>query len=248
MSDKPTLSANAVTSASAVLSANAVTSVIVPVFNGERFLAEALQSVLAQTLPPDEIIVVDDGSTDGSAALAAQFPRVLVLQQPNRGAGAALNLGIRHARGDLLAFLDADDRWLPGKLAAQSAILAADATVDMVFGHVRQFRQGEGEGQTVVISEPQVGIGRCAMLIRRAAFVRAGAFSEDPGLPEFIHWYLQAQAAGLRAVILPEVVFERRIHAHNSGGGRSQEALRQSYLRVLRQSLAQRRAEQADKP
>jgi len=227
-------------------------SVIVPVFNGERFLAEALRSVLDQTLPPDEIIVVDDGSTDGSAALAAQFaaqfPGVRVLQQPNRGVGAALNLGIRHARGDLLAFLDADDRWLPGKLAAQCAVLDAGATVDMVFGHVRQFRQGEGEGQTVVIGEPQAGMGRCAMLIRRAAFTRAGVFSEDPGLPEFIHWYVRAQAAGLHAVILPEVVFERRIHAHNSGGGRSQEELRRSYLRVLRQSLAQRRAEQAEKP
>ncbi len=239
------------------MSDRSTVSVIVPVFNGERFLAEALRSVLDQTLPPDEIIVVDDGSTDGSAALAAQFtaqfPGVLVFQQPNRGAGAALNLGIRHARGDLLAFLDADDRWLPGKLAAQVAILDADATADMVFGHFRQFRQDEGEGagysgEPVFIGEPQPGISRCAMLIRRAAFARAGAFSEDPGLPEFIHWYMQAQTAGLRAVVLPEVVFERRIHAHNSGGGRSQEALRQSYLRVLRQSLAQRRAEQADKP
>lgn len=223
-------------------------SVVIPVFNGERFLAEALRSVLDQNPPPDEIIVVDDGSTDGSAALAAQFTRVLVFQQPNCGAGAALNLGIRHARGDLLAFLDADDRWLPGKLAAQSAVLNADATVDMVFGHVRQFRYVEGEGETVLNSEPQVGIVRCAMLIRRAAFDRAGAFSEDPGLPEFIEWYVRAQAVGLRAVVLPEVVYERRIHAHNSGGGRSQEALRQSYLRVLRQSLARRRAEQADKP
>jgi glycosyltransferase involved in cell wall biosynthesis len=222
--------------------------VVIPVFNGERFLAEALRSILAQTLPPDEIIVVDDGSTDGSAALAAQFARVLVLRQSNRGAGAALNLGTRHARGDLLAFLDADDRWLPGKLAAQVAILDADATVDMVFGHVRQFRYVEGEGETVLNSEPQVGIICCAMLIRRAAFDRAGAFSEDPGLPEFIEWYARARAVGLRAVILPEVVYERRIHAHNSGGGRSQEALRRSYLRVLRQSLAQRRAEEADTP
>jgi glycosyltransferase involved in cell wall biosynthesis len=99
---------------------NTITAII-PVHNGERHLAEAIQSVLAQTLPPGEIIVVDDGSTDASAAIAQSFGApVRVLAQPNLGPAAARNLGLAHATGDLLAFLDADDLWTPNKLARQA--------------------------------------------------------------------------------------------------------------------------------
>ncbi|WP_129671687.1 glycosyltransferase family A protein [Candidatus Chloroploca sp. Khr17] len=214
-------------------------SVIIPVYNGERFLAEALQSVLDQTLPPDEIIVVDDGSTDGSAAVAAQFAGVHLLRQTNRGVGAALNLGLSHARGDLFAFLDADDRWLPDKLARQVAALNADPTLDMVFGHVRQFQDGQD-----CTEEHRPGISRVALLIRRQAFERVGTFTEDPGVNEIVAWYAKSQTVGLRLFILPNVVFERRIHAHNSGGGRSPDALRQSYVRALRQVVRQRQSEE----
>lgn len=221
MSDKPTI------------------SVIIPVYNGARFLGEAIQSVLQQTVPPDEVIVVDDGSTDGSAALAAQVAGVLVLRQSNRGVGAALNLGISHAHGDLLAFLDADDRWLRDKLAQQVHALKANPKSAMVFGHVRQF------GDTHYLADDRrPGIHRGAILIHRHALERVGAFAEDPAINEIVDWYARSQAAGLQSLMLDMVVFERRIHAHNSGGGRRPDALRQSYLRALRQSIACRRAEQ----
>ncbi|MBP1464212.1 glycosyltransferase family 2 protein [Candidatus Chloroploca sp. M-50] len=215
-------------------------SVIIPVYNGERFLAEAIQSVLDQTLPPDEIIVVDDGSTDGSAALvAARFAEVRLLRQTNRGVGAALNLGLSHAHGDLFAFLDADDRWLPDKLERQVAALSADPALDMVFGHVRQFQDNQN-----CTEAPRPAIHRGALLIRRHACERVGTFTEDPGVNEIVAWYAKSQTVGLRSFILPHVVFERRIHAHNSGGGRSPEALRQSYLRALRQVVRQRPSEE----
>lgn len=220
MSDKPTI------------------SVIIPVYNGERFLAEAIRSVLDQTLPPDEVIVVDDGSTDGSAALAGQVACVLVLRQPNRGVGAALNLGISHARGDLLAFLDADDRWVLDKLEQQVEAFRMNPALDMVFGHVRQFHHSQH-----LAEEQRPGVHRGALLIRRHAFVRVGAFAEDPAVNEIVDWYARSRAAGLHSLMLPGVVLERRIHAHNSGGGRQPDALRQSYLRALRQSIVCRRAE-----
>ena len=92
-------------------------SAIIPVYNGATYLAEAIESVLAQTYPPLEVIVADDGSTDDSAAVAARFaPAVQVFSQPNTGCGAARNLGVRHARGTHFAFLDADDDWMPGFL------------------------------------------------------------------------------------------------------------------------------------
>src|SRR5215469_8348389 len=97
-------------------------SCIVPVFNGEQYLAEALDSILTQTYRPLEIIVADDGSTDGTAAVVARYGnRVRYLFQPNAGTAAACNLGIKAAQGDFIGFLAADDLWHPEKLARQLA-------------------------------------------------------------------------------------------------------------------------------
>ncbi len=94
-------------------------SVIIPSYNRAQTLARALDSVLAQTLPPDEIILVDDGSTDDTARLLQQYPQVQRLYQENQGVSAARNAGIRAATGDWIALLDSDDAWLPAKLAQQ---------------------------------------------------------------------------------------------------------------------------------
>src|SRR3954451_20640475 len=99
---------------------NVSVSVIVPVYNGAAFLADALVSILSQSLRPQQIIVVDDGSTDGSSDVAHQFEKyVTLLQQPNLGASAARNRGVKRASGSHIAFLDADDVWVPDCLATQ---------------------------------------------------------------------------------------------------------------------------------
>src|SRR5581483_6264857 len=118
---------------------NPLVSVILPVYNGEKYLAAALDSVRAQTHRSFEIIVVDDGSTDGSAAVAARYPEVKYAYQSNGGISAARNCGIRLAVGDVFALLDADDLWLPDKLERQLAALYGAAAPDLVFGHVREF-------------------------------------------------------------------------------------------------------------
>src|SRR5690606_28366702 len=116
-------------------------SVIIPVYNGERYLAEAVHSILAQTVPTLEIIVVDDGSTDGTARVAQRFgDAVCYVYQPNRGPAAARNRGLERARGEIVAFLDADDLWREGKLACQCARLEADPTLDIVLGHTQFVR------------------------------------------------------------------------------------------------------------
>src|SRR4051812_2876154 len=101
-------------------------SVIVPVRNGERFLTEALDSVLAQSRKPDElVIVVDPGSTDRSLEIARACSMATVVEQQGSGIAAAWNQGISQARGELLAFLSADDRWTPDKLERQLSVLQA---------------------------------------------------------------------------------------------------------------------------
>lgn len=226
MSDKPTI------------------SVIIPVHNGERYLAEAIRSVLDQTLPPDELIVVDDGSTDASAQVARSFgPPVRVLAQANLGPAAARNLGAQQASGDLLAFLDADDLWTPEKLARQSAVLAADPVCDAVLGRVENFVSPElDESQAAKLARTAAQSGEFhigALLIRRDAFRRVGWFDAGLRHGEFIDWWARATQLHLAYTVLPDLVLRRRLHADNLT--RREPGGRRDYLALLRQHLARQR-------
>jgi glycosyltransferase involved in cell wall biosynthesis len=102
-------------------------SVVIPCYNAAAYVGEAVRSVLTQTLPPHEVIVIDDGSTDASATVLSEFgSSVTLVRQTNQGVAAAVNLGVSKARGEAIAFLDADDVWLPDKLERQVAVLMAE--------------------------------------------------------------------------------------------------------------------------
>lgn len=219
-------------------------SVIIPVHNGERYLAEAIRSVLDQTLPPDEIIVVDDGSTDGSAAIARSFgPPVRVLTQANLGPAAARNLGVTHAAGDLLAFLDADDLWTPDKLTRQAQVLRDDPACEAVLGGVANFISPELDApqhRALARSAGQTGAHHIgALLIRREAFLRIGWFDAGLRHGEFIDWWARAMQLALGYTVLPDWVLRRRLH--NSNLTRREQAGRRDYLALLRQHLARQR-------
>ena len=195
-------------------------SAIVPVHNGERHLAESLESILAQTRPADEVIVVDDGSTDGSADVARKFaPAVSVRTQSHQGAAAARNAGVESSRGACVAFLDGGDLWMPDKLARQMAALEKDPALDMVLGQMEQFLSPELDashrqkilGHGVITPGYTAG----AMLIRRASFLRAGPFPAQWRVEEYIDWYVHADEVGLKGLMLEGVVLRRRLHGHN---------------------------------
>ncbi|HBY59173.1 MAG TPA: hypothetical protein DEH78_05090, partial [Solibacterales bacterium] len=157
-------------------------SVVIPVWNGERFLHQAIQSVLAQTMAPDEIIVADDGSTDGSLRIAAGFgDRVRLLPAAHQGVSATRNRGVNAARGSLIAFLDADDLWLDDKLERQLACFRDNPGADIVYGWVEQFDHASG-----VARLPQSGQFPSACLFRRGAWIRTGPFAESLRAGEFI--------------------------------------------------------------
>lgn len=218
-------------------------SVVIPVFNGEKYLDEAIHSVAAQSYRPLEIILVDDGSTDGSAAIARRLEFVTYCFQENAGLSAALNRGIDLARGDLFGFLDADDLWSADKLARQVECLARDPSLDMVFAHVEQFCSPELEaGGAVRIPDAlKVIPGICAgtMLIRRRAFSHAGRFDRGLQVGQFLAWYMNARDRGLRGRTLPEVMLKRRWHQANMGI--VEHASRSEYARILKASLDRRR-------
>ena len=218
-------------------------SVIIPVYNGERYLIEAIESVLMQSAPPDEILVVDDGSTDGSAVVAERFSTGRYLWQAQAGASSARNHGVRAATGDWLAFLDADDLWTTEKLARQRAVLATQPTLDMVFGQVQQFYSPELADAVNRLarpgSEPMAGYHVGAMLIRRTAFKKVGPFDPQWQVAHFIEWFGRAQALGLQSQILPDVVMKRRIHTTNLGI-RAHQRARQEYLLLAKAQLDKR--------
>jgi glycosyltransferase involved in cell wall biosynthesis len=227
----------------------ALISVIIPAYNAERYLPDAIDSVLAQTYPAGEIIVVDDGSSDGTPRVAERYGgRVHWLSQENQGSGAARNRGIAATRGELLAFLDADDLWVREKLAWQVAALADEPRPEMVFGMVQQFVSPEIPEQSKrklsYSPEPMAGHLAGAMLARRGVFERAGVFDTTLKAGEFIEWYMRVTDLGLKSVLLPQVLLQRRLHETNLGI--QQRDSRLDYVRLVKAALdrrAQARAE-----
>jgi glycosyltransferase involved in cell wall biosynthesis len=220
-------------------------SVIVPVRDGERYLEEALRSVLDQAHPELELLVVDDGSTDATPEVLRRMgDRVRAVRQPPRGVAAAINHGVSLAGGQFLAFLDADDLWTPCRLAAQLAALDRDAGLDFVLGHVGHFHSPEltAEERAGIFCPPapMPGVARPAMLIRREAHLRVGEADPRWTFGEYIDWYARAVELGLRGLMLPDVVLMRRLHERNSTR-RSPEA-RIDYVRIAREALHRRRA------
>ncbi len=217
-------------------------SVVIPVYNCEAYLAEALDSVLAQTYRPVEIIVVDDGSSDRSASVAARYSGVRCLTQPHAGAGAARNLGAASASGSFLAFLDADDLWVSDKLESQMAAFRASPALDMVSGYVRQFHSPElgADVKARLAGAGTVLPGHVhTMLVKRSSFGRVGPLPTHWRLGEFIDWYATAKELGLNCVLVPKVVTLRRLHGSNMGI-RERDA-RADYLKILKGVLDRRR-------
>lgn len=228
-----------------IIGNNPLVSIVIPVYNCERYLAEAIGSVLAQTYQPIEIIVIDDGSTDKSAQVAKRFsPPVQYCYQPNSGLGAARNCGIRLAKGDYFAFLDADDIWTRDKLSIQMAVFKDTPGVDFVFGHVQQFIStdlDETQKNKIYCPDDKMpGYVAGAMLIKSESLIHAGLFETHWHIGEFVHWYIRAKEQGMKSFMVPEIVLKRRLHTNNMGL-RDRDS-RTDYVRILKASLDRRRA------
>jgi glycosyltransferase involved in cell wall biosynthesis len=219
-------------------------SVIIPVYNGERFLAEAIRSVLAQTYALYELIVVDDGSTDRTPEIAQSFPAVRYVRQMHAGAAAARKRGVEQANGEYLAFLDADDLWMPDKLSVQMRAFEEDLGLEAVSGLVEQFEQPGLERRYSIPLVPQPGYSLIALVVTRQVLGEVGGFPEEPMAGETIAWFTQFIAARRRFRIVQHVVARRRIHGQNFSLI-NQEEKTHNMLRGLKRSIDSKRAAQA---
>lgn len=217
-------------------------SVIIPVHNAEQFLAEAIESVLAQSVPPQQVIVVDDGSTDQSVQVARRYDNYIQLvQKANAGSAAARNDGVTLAHGDLLAFLDDDDYWVPEKLALQLAAFQETPQLEAVYGQIKQSHTltKDADAHTHFALEMENGCHVDTLLVRRAAFQRVGPF-DSAWMIDTVEWMWRARRLGLYTRVLPQVLAWRRIHGANQSI-LQRERGRTEYLRLIRQVLVQQR-------
>ncbi len=204
-------------------------SCIVPVYNGARFLAEALESILAQTLRPTEIIVVDDGSTDATPEIGRAYGQhVFYVRQPHAGPASARNLGIGFATGDFLSFLDADDLWHADKLARQMRALETNPAAGFCITYLQNFRVEEpvhqrGQLRSHNFAKPMPGNVCQCLLARRGVFDAVGRFDETKHRDNDLDWFARARRAGIAKETLTETLVYRRIHGENMTYGEGYE-------------------------
>lgn len=199
--------------------------IVIAAFNAEEHIGEALTSVLEQSRPPREIVVVDDGSEDATAQVAASFPGVGLVSQANRGPAAARNAGVARTTAALIGFLDADDLMTPRRLELQTARMCENPDLEVVFG-AQEVRLEPGaalpfwaEGSAVPARRIGPGeferVYHLSMLLRRGTWERVGPFDESLRQAEDLDWTLRASEAGARMEVLDDVVTIRRVHGGN---------------------------------
>jgi glycosyltransferase involved in cell wall biosynthesis len=168
--------------------------VAVPVYNREQFLADALESVLGQTYEVADVVVVDDGSDDASAAIAEAIgPPVRVVRRPHAGIGATRTHAMSVVRGEFIVPLDSDDLLTPNSIESRIGMLRGRPEIDIVYGHIRRFARC-AEGQPVALGEAQPAHVPNGMLVRRTAFERVGPFAAGFRVAECLDWMLRARA------------------------------------------------------
>lgn len=196
-------------------------SVLIPVFNCERYLGAAIESVLAQTLSPTEIIVVDDGSTDGTANIATSFgSRVRYEFRPHAGIPTTRNACIETARGDWLAFLDADDLWLPEKLRAQADLMLARPELQFTLTYVQLFLEPGCGMPRGYLSEWFESARMCGWLSsflgRKSIFGIVGGFDTTLPLCEDVDWFSRAKHLNAPMAHLERGLLRKRVHDRNN--------------------------------
>lgn len=222
--------------------ADPLVSVIIPLFNGERFIADAIASVQSQTYAATELIVVDDGSMDRGAEVTASIPGVQLVRQQNQGVSVARNTGVAHSRGEFLAFLDHDDHWLPGKLDAQVRELTAHPELGFVLCHLRYVLDGPPprwfRGPTD--GSPVSGFVPSCWLARRSVFDQVGGFDPAYRNGGDTDWLARAKDMGVRHSMLPEIYLDYRVHDANDSAN-TLRATRE-IVQLLRASVHRQRS------
>lgn len=226
--------------------ASSLVSVLIPTHNRAHYLAEALDSVIAQAYDPYEIILVDDGSTDSTREMAQRYSRLKYFYQPHSGVSTARNVCIEKASGSFVAFLDSDDYWLPGKLQAQMRYMTEHPDCQIVFTAYRNFVTEDRINQIKRVQEEflfekQNRYLLPSALIRRELFDRQGRFSTSLTVGEDTEFVVRLKVGGIQLNhYLPESYYCRRLHGDNLTLTRSSKEADRILAQCLYQNVRSR--------
>ncbi|MEA3412233.1 MAG: glycosyltransferase family A protein [Pseudomonadota bacterium] len=228
------------------MTAAPLVSCIVPAFNSERYLAEAIDSILAQTYQPIEVIVVDDGSVDGTSDIARCYgPPVRLVTKSTQGPAATRNLGLHIARGTFVAFLDADDLWHREKLALQMARFETRPELEVSVTHAQMFWIDALENEARTYDDTTrtgaiPGYATTTVLARRSLFERIGDFDTGLWFSDATDWFVRVTEAGAVLELMDDVLVYHRMHERNLTRRRS-DASRDEFLMIAKRVLDRRR-------
>jgi glycosyltransferase involved in cell wall biosynthesis len=218
-------------------------SVVMIVRNGARFFARAIESVLDQTRPPTEIVVVDGRSIDETVAIASRY-KVAVTQQPATGIADARNHGIASTRGRLIAFLDHDDYWLPTKLERQIDALERDRAAGYSVTMLNRVAASDGSAVHPALAQqlatgPVLGLTPSTLVVRRSVLGTTGPFDPAFGVGCDSDWFVRAADFGVQRAVVDEVLVEKVLHDRNASIDAA--ANRRELLHIMRESMRRKR-------
>ncbi len=217
-------------------------SVIIPVYNAERHIAEAIESVLSQQYPSLEILAVDDGSTDSSAKILQSFPEVSYYYQTNGGPAAARNHGLKLAKGEFILFLDADDLFPAGKIRQQLAYFEQNPRLEMVMGK-SQFFFEDGSSKTVFRFPDEtyqvVSVLLGSGLYRKSIFGKAGLFDEGLHFSEDFDWFNRVREQEIPFLVTDDITLFYRRHDENMT--HEMDMVKLKTIEMIKRSLDRRR-------
>jgi glycosyltransferase involved in cell wall biosynthesis len=221
---------------------NPLISVIMPVYNGAGFIAEAIDSIQQQNYSPLEIIIIDDGSTDDTKQVVSQIDdNIHYLYQTNQGPSVARNRGLGIAAGEIITFLDADDLWPTDKLQIQVPYLLNHSNLEFILGRIQYISLPGAQDIKIQLAEDEtlafVHLG--SGIYRNSAFKKVGFFEETLRYSEDHDWFLRARELGLPFKILEHITLYYRLHGQNMTRNKSAQDFQ--LLTVLKKSLDRRR-------
>lgn len=221
-------------------------SVIMAVYNYGRYLREALDSVFQQTRLPDEVILINDGSTDETEQIALSYgSRIRYHVQEHQGLGASKNHGVRLAGGEYITFLDADDIWPSNRLESLMAPFSVEPESEIAFGRLQNFWSPEvaaKKGTNIpAAAEPIGGVCPGVMLIKKTSFLKVGYFKSEWQVTEFLDWYLHAKELSVKIAWVKDLVLHRRLHENNNTFLHRQQ-LPAEFARALKASLIRQKS------
>lgn len=196
-------------------------SVVICVYNGEKYIKEAIESVLSENYPQMEILCIDDGSTDSTMDILRNFgSAVKISSQQNQGVAVARNFASQIAQGEFITYLDSDDLFVPGRIAAMVEVLLQNPETAIVFGQIKQFITPElikpSSGKMKIEEDILAGVCPGGVMYRSNIFQEVGEFEKGNQTAYFLDWCLKAKEKGLVEKHLDRIVTLRRVHQNNS--------------------------------